>query len=300
MKTGAALVNSGGLNNRLTPILRHYYRFNQLFVVDAAGSYVLQANNRILFEQGADDTNSNLANAGYQAVVGGAAVAMAPSVQFTSCFKGGALHPDKACRLLSLGIEPLGIRTRVTAASVGWTAALCPGVSNVAAQMGLETLREAQVAEELVRVALLGTVAELLEVGSNSGCTHYLGLPQQFASGLAPQNSGYPSMGTGLPAARWTFAQPVIVPASTGDSNYQPNRIQLTHAAQAGASSVGSVAVNPNFGALANGDFVAVDFMAVLDFARLNVTVDGNGDITDAQPFEDIDAARIAQLEGAV
>ena len=290
-------LNGGGIADRLRSIGRHYYKFSQIFQTNATFQYVLQLNNRILFEQGADDTNSNMNNAGYTSVQAGLLpLALAPSVDMTSAFKGGCFSDKYFSNLLSLGFF-LAAPPRYTAANAAWGVATCPYIDPTVAtgvNMGLLSVVEQQIVMGLVGAAFRSTVLELLPIGTASGCNQYLGIPQLMAAGTGWKESGLPQIGDAMPVARYVFGQDVVVPPSTGDSNYQANRIQITQ--RANGTSV--VDVNPNFAARPNGGFVALDFIAVADVAFMTATIDANTQTIvpgSLQPLDSIEADKIAR-----
>ena len=291
-------LNGGGIADRLRSIGRPYYKFSQIFQTNAAGQYVLQLNNRILFEQGADDTNSNMNNAGYTSVQapGPLPLALAPTVDMTSTFKGGCFSDKYFCNLLSLGFF-LAAPPRYTAANAAWTTATCPYIDPTVvtgANMGVSSVVEEQRVMALVGAAFRATDLELLPIGTASGCNQYLGIPQLMAAGTGWKDGGMPQIGDMMPVARYVFGQDVITPPSTGDSNYQANRIQITQR----ANSTSVVDVNPNFAVRANAGFVALDFICVADVAFMTATIDANTQTIVAgslQPLDSIEADKIAR-----
>ena len=301
-------LNSGGISDRLRSIGRPYYKFSQIFTINATFQYVLQLNNRIIFEQGADDTNSNMNNAGYTSTTaagGLAALALAPSVDMTSGFKGGCFSDKYFSMLLGMGFF-LAAPPRYIAANAAWSVATCPYIDPVGAllgtNMGQYSVVEEQITQQLVAASFRSMVMELLPVGTASGCNQFLGIPQLTAAGTGWKNSTLPHIGDAMPVARYTFGQDVVLPPSTGDSNYQGNRVLLAQR----ASGPVWVGVNPNFGVRPAAGFVALDFIAVADVAYMTATVDKDTQTIvpgTLQPLDDgsgIEAKKIADARGRV
>jgi hypothetical protein len=303
MANNAALAQEGGIADRLRSIDRAYYAFNQMFTVAAAFGYQLMMNDRIIFEWGADDNQQNTANSGYVSVIAGAQAAQPPSVDMTNCFKGGAFSDRYVTRLLSLGIVVAGPPRYALNATVGWAAgagATAPYTSNNPLLLGVSDIREYQLVDQLFAIAMKNTILEQLPVGAVTGCSDYLGLPQLMSAGTSWNNSGLPSMGLGMPSARWSFGKPLYFRPATGDSNYQPNRIRLTmvpNPAAAAARSQNTISQNPGFAARVATDWLCLDLLAVADFAFIQPeSFDADGNLVREIPVSDHDAQKIAQF----
>lgn len=267
---------------RMQGIARPHYKFAMNFLVDANGGYIPQRNTRILFENGVDDITGTFANAGYSNLVG-----QSDNIEITTARKGGAISQNTASLILAISFMPEATpRVGLTAAGgadANFTASLAPR------RGGLFGDVEAGLTGRLFAAAMKGAQMSLLPAGNNTGCSIFLGIPQLQAPGTGFHNSEIPSMGFPAASTRFALGDDVIVFPTREQQEFRPNRIQLdwpsangsTGAAGGVASTNDDVIELPGGApARAAGLFVALDMIAIIDFASI-VLKGKSGEILD-------------------
>ncbi len=274
--------NTAKNNTRRDAMLRMYTKFALIFAYDANGVLVFTPTTRTLFSKGIDDNSGTYETVGYSTAVGGT-----NDIEITNAGKGGSFNNQYDTLLLSMGVFPeraprVGIDASGAAVGTFLT-------TTVPRNGGVIGSREQLVMDQLVSGALGGAQLSLLPTNTNEGCTTYLGLPQLLPAGIGWVNSDLASVGFQAPSARYTFATPVLVAANRNNNDTTPNRIQMEWKSSITASERAMGAA-----ARTSGIVVVIDMIAVCDVARVNVQRDATGNVTQIQPVDEIDSAKIA------
>ena len=270
-------------NDRLEPVLTHHHKFSLIYTADAAGNFLPQTTQRIIFERGIDD---NIAtpwlNAGYSDPT-----VPQNSIDVTTGYKGGALSDKYPCMMLSVGFLP-GQHVRVITADANNTTAA------VRRAGGVIGAGESAMVDQLFASYMHGCFLQLLPPGNNTSCSPYLGIIQLLPSGNGFVNSSLMAAGQQRPEARYCFGTDIFVEPNPGSSDFNPNRIQLNF-----STNVTSVEKFPNIPARAAGTLIVLDIICKLDFARVVFSKDPSGEESYDGVF-DIDKRKINQLAKCV
>lgn len=254
------------LNDRVSPLRVHHAKGQFFFQYTAATATFAPVTTLLtFFNFGIDDT---FANPAIQAGISTASVP-ANSIDLTSAYKGGAWSITDPCILLSVGLRPENQGRVIPAASVNTTVAGTPtgpraggDVTDLSAQF-----------DDFWGAIMHGSFLQLLPPGTNTSCATYLGNTEDMISGMGMSNS--PSLsfaGQNRREARFNLATEVFVdPNTMNQGDFTPNRISMTNAV-----NVATVQKLAALTAPTNGDYLCIDLLLTVEYARVRFHKDGD------------------------